>query len=72
MCSNIGSPKIGTNRKLIVLGVPILKHFRVFGCFLFSSPVRMLAVSAWTNCYSFMLKLFKVMGKALSGDLSYT
>ena len=34
MCSNIGTPKIinfpfGTNGKLIVLGVPILKHFRV-------------------------------------------
>ena len=34
MCSNIGTPKIinfpfGTNGKLMVLGVPILKHFRV-------------------------------------------
>ena len=34
MCSNIGTPKtinfpFGTNGKLMVLGVPILKHFRV-------------------------------------------
>ena len=34
MCSNIGTPKtinfpFGTNGKLIVLGVPILKRFRV-------------------------------------------
>ena len=34
MCSNIGTPKIinfpfGTNGKLMVLGVPIFKHFRV-------------------------------------------
>ena len=36
MCSNIGTPKtinfpFDTNGKLMVLGVPILKHFRV-GC----------------------------------------
>ena len=36
MCSDIGTPKIinfpfGTNGKLMVLGVPILKHFRVIG-----------------------------------------
>ena len=35
MCSNIGTPKtinfpFGTNGKLMVLDVPILKHFRVF------------------------------------------
>ena len=34
MCSNIGTPKtfhfpFGTNGKLMVLGVPLLKHFRV-------------------------------------------
>ena len=34
MCSNVGTSKIinfpfGTNGKLMVLGVPILKHFRV-------------------------------------------
>ena len=34
MCSDIGTPKIinfpfGTNGKLMVLGVPIFKHFRV-------------------------------------------
>ena len=34
MCSNIGTPKtinfpFGTNGKLMVLGVPIHKHFRV-------------------------------------------
>ena len=34
MCSNIGTPKIinfpfGTNGKLMGLGVPIFKHFRV-------------------------------------------
>ena len=34
MCSNIGTSKtvnfpFGTNGKLMVLGVPILKHFRV-------------------------------------------
>ena len=37
MCLTIGTPKIvnfpfGTNGKLMVLGVPILKHFRV-SCF---------------------------------------
>ena len=35
MCSNIGMPNnhhfpFGTNGKVVVLGVPILKHFRVF------------------------------------------
>ena len=35
MCSNIGTPKIinfpfGTNGKLMVLGVPVFKPFRVF------------------------------------------
>ena len=35
MCLNIGIPKIlnfpfGTNGKLMVLGVPILKHIKVF------------------------------------------
>ena len=35
MCSNIGTPKtinfpFGTNGKLMVLGVPIHKHFRVY------------------------------------------
>ena len=35
-CSNIGTPKtinfpFGANGKLMVLGVPILKHFLVFG-----------------------------------------
>ena len=34
MCSNLGTPKthrfpFGTNGKVVVLGVPILKHFRV-------------------------------------------
>ena len=34
MCSNIGTPynhhfPFGTNGKVVVLGVPILKHFRV-------------------------------------------
>ena len=34
MCLNIGTPNnhhfpIGTNGKVVVLGVPILKHFRV-------------------------------------------
>ena len=34
MCSNIGTPNnhhfpFGTNGKIVVLGVPILKHFRV-------------------------------------------
>ena len=34
MCSYIGTPKtiifpFGTNGKLMVLGVPVLKHFRV-------------------------------------------
>ena len=34
MCLNIGTPKIinfpfGTNGKLMVLGVPVFKHFRV-------------------------------------------
>ena len=34
MCLNIGTPKnhqfsFGTNGKVVVLGVPILKHFRV-------------------------------------------
>ena len=34
MCSNIGTPKnhhfpFGTNGKVVVLGVPILKHLRV-------------------------------------------
>ena len=34
MCSNIGTPNnhhfpFGTNGKVVVLGVPILKHFRV-------------------------------------------
>ena len=34
MCLNIGTPKndhfsFGTNEKVVVLGVPILKHFRV-------------------------------------------
>ena len=36
MCSNLGTPKthrfpFGTNGKVVVLGVPILKHFRVSG-----------------------------------------
>ena len=36
MCSNIGTPNnhhfpFGTNGKVVVLGVPILKHFRVSG-----------------------------------------
>ena len=40
MCSNIGTPKtinfpFGTNGKLMVLGVPILKHFRVYMRFFF-------------------------------------
>ena len=35
MCSNIGTPNnhyfpIGTNGNVVVLGVPVLKHFRVF------------------------------------------
>ena len=35
MCLYVGTPKninfpFGTNGKLMVLGVPILKHFRVF------------------------------------------
>ena len=35
MCLNIGTPNnhhfpFGTNEKVVVLGVPILKHFRVF------------------------------------------
>ena len=35
MCSNFGTPKtinfpFGTNGKLMVLGVPIFKHFRVY------------------------------------------
>ena len=35
MCLNIGTPKIidfpfGTNGKLMVFGVPILKHFRAY------------------------------------------
>ena len=35
MCSNIGTPNnhhfpFGTNGKVVVLGVPILKHFRVY------------------------------------------
>ena len=34
MCPNIGTPKIinfpfGTNGKFMVLGVPLLRHFRV-------------------------------------------
>ena len=48
MCSNIRTPNnhhfpFGTNGKVVVLGVPILKHFRVYpffpviSCFLFSS-----------------------------------
>ena len=37
MCLNIGTPKkikfpFETNGKLMVLGVPILKHFRVATC----------------------------------------
>ena len=41
MCSIIGTPNnhhfpFGTNGKVVVLGVPILKHFRVEGitCFI--------------------------------------
>ena len=30
------------------------------------------AAAAWTKCQSFTLKVFKVMGKALSGEQSYT
>ena len=43
MCSNTGTPKtinfpFGTNGKLTVLGVPILKHFRV-NCYSITRPV---------------------------------
>ena len=39
MCSNTGTPNnhhfpFGTNGKVVVLGVPILKHFRVFTSFI--------------------------------------
>ena len=42
MCLNIGTPNnhhfpFGTNGKVVVLGVPILKHFRVLGQFLILS-----------------------------------
>ena len=30
------------------------------------------SASVWTKCLSFTLKFFKVMGKVLSGELSYT
>ena len=34
--------------------------------------VLVLVGAVWTECQSFTLKFFKVMGKALSGELSYT
>ena len=42
MCLNIGIPKnhyfpFGTNGKVVVLGVPILKHFRVIYNFIVSA-----------------------------------
>ena len=50
MCSNIGTPKtinfpFGTNGKLMVLGVPILKHFRVDGLPCVSATELLVAVA---------------------------
>ena len=49
MCLNIGTPKnvnfpFETNGKLMVLGVPILKHFRVNHCI-------NLFIGTRTKCY---------------------
>ena len=56
MCLNIGTPNnhhfpFGTNEKVVVLGVPILRHFRVYMVFIWFirhySPVIML----WAGMY---------------------
>ena len=50
MCLNIGTPKnhhfsFGTNGKVVVLGVPILKHFRVSIFFLQYSRSYLMAIA---------------------------
>ena len=51
MCSNTGTPNnhhflFGTNRKVVVLGVPILKHFRVHNLFPFVEMTNKRAMMA--------------------------
>ena len=64
MCSNIGTPNnhhfpFGTNGKVVVLGVPILKHFRVslFLC----SDVAYLSVPHLISGYSGLFTSMIVM-----------
>ena len=45
MCINIGTPKnhhflFGTNEKVVVLGVPVFKHFRVYIHFRGEDPLQ--------------------------------
>ena len=52
MCSNVGTPKIinfsfGTNGKLMILGVPIFKHFRVV------QTNHGITVTKFIKCYLF-------------------
>ena len=63
MCSNIGTPNnhhfpFGTNGKIVVLGVPILKHFRVC-CFLRKILQMVVVVSETVS--ALFLRLFLMM-----------
>ena len=72
MCSNIRTPNnhyflFGTNGKVVVLGVPILKHFRVYprhtkyveGYIVFVFPSVRLSIRASKFCTKFFLHIKK-------------
>ena len=57
MCSNIVTPKIinftfTTNGKLLVLGVPLLKHITVYDIRRQSSEQRRVRHNHWLGAYS--------------------
>ena len=60
----------------MVLGVPILKHFKVlsillsFGCMKIWGAIFVTLMVAWASHKVLRLSLFNVMGKALLGKLS--
>ena len=79
VCLNTGIPEtinfpFGTNGKLMVLGAPIFKHFRVLA-YLYVSKGRAIIVtvaSASEPAQDVWIQGFYVMGKRLTGQLSYT
>ena len=60
MCSNTGTPNIhhflfGTNGKVVVLGVPILKHFRVYQA---ESQLRLFRHAGWSFLFGKLTSTF--------------